>query len=143
MHDVEPASSSCKSGKVLFLGSWGEQLLQHIPANPKRLRYPDQKCLHSVSRKRNFYLLAKGTKNLLCGYQDSAEEPRLKICPYLQPGELLELSDKDMEEHSRISIPRGNLPIPALLFHRHFSAFRAPNPCALKPFLSQSRVVLH
>lgn len=57
---VEPDGSSCKSGvcfcapgeeQVLSDCSWGEQLLQHSRANPKGLKYPDQKCLQPLSGK--------------------------------------------------------------------------------------------
>lgn len=57
---VEPDSSSCKSGvcfcapgeeQVLPDCSWREQLLQHSRANPRGLKYPDQKRLQPLSGK--------------------------------------------------------------------------------------------
>lgn len=55
VHDVEPDSSSCKSGRSLFLCSWGEQQLQHTPANPKGLLPSTQtKSVYSHSLEKKF-----------------------------------------------------------------------------------------
>lgn len=58
--------------------SWGEQLLQHTHrANPKGLvPNPHTKSVSCHSGKEVSTFLHKGKEKLLCGYQDSAEEPR-------------------------------------------------------------------
>lgn len=89
LHDVEPESSSCKSG-VCFRARWEEQVLPgtallgrtaaaaHTQSKSKRSRSksPHRKCLLPLSGKEISTFLHKGKEKLLCGYQDSAEEPR-------------------------------------------------------------------
>lgn len=102
-----------------------------------------QKCLQSLSGKEISTSSHKGKKKLLCGHQDRAEEPRrLKICPYLHPGELLKLI------RTLISIPglaflQGISQHLPCHFRDTFVPPNPPKPCALRPFPFQSRVILH
>lgn len=76
--------------RVCFCARWEEQVLPgtallgrtaaaaHTQSKSKRSRSksPHRKCLLPLSGKEISTFLHKGKEKLLCGYQDSAEEPR-------------------------------------------------------------------